>query len=683
MIRILHEYYIIKKSGLFDSQFYLSSNPDVRIAGINPLMHFIKAGWKEKRNPCEYFDTEFYLDSNEDVEKAQINPLVHYIKNGWKEGRKTAHQRSVFYRNKSSKAEKLFFLFKELCKNPVLLKKFFKTFFTKGYRSTIEKMFFYYSSNKSRFELESSFMGKNYFGFESLDYKFTEIDNNPFCLINVEKFDYFLFDVFDTALIRLFFRPEDVFKYISYKKNEKEFASKRVGQEISARKRKPLQKDIRLTDIYEGLEDSYNIKDEIEAENRFCVANPQVLRFYSDLIEAGKKIYFISDMYLDKKTISGLLEKNGYNIYEDIFVSSEDDLIKGDGSRYEWLKIHFPDISGRAVMIGDNIISDYEQPKAFGYDSFHYLDNESFYRLDPFLNSGINFLKSNESLGLSMIFSVFRYWKLSFNDNFPLYWRQFGFFYGGALVCSFCKYVHDYVLENKPSCKKVFFMGRDGDIMNKVFRILFDKSDIESVHVLASRRSFVFPALTDLSTKNDKNELLNFIRPQNVKGAKTILERIGYFDLSELEKDLNSIGKEPCMWSSDDIHYCLKKNRNSIIEKVKNERKILFDYLTENNFFGQRNLIIADVGWGGSIQTALAKLLKLWGFEDVELTGLYFGVNDSAFEKNSMKGFLFDKDFEAQIFYEKYVNLMELLCSSPMDPIDKFENKEGSIVSCN
>lgn len=94
--RIFH-YFLIKKSGQFNSSYYLLNYPDVRSNDIDPLWHYINFGWKENRNPSEAFDTKFYLDNNPDVRQSGINPLIHYIKHGYKEGRIT----------KSKKAEKL------------------------------------------------------------------------------------------------------------------------------------------------------------------------------------------------------------------------------------------------------------------------------------------------------------------------------------------------------------------------------------------------------------------------------------------------------------------------------------------------------------------------------------------------------------------------------------------------
>lgn len=87
MIKFLYQYLLILQSGFFDRSYYLYHYPDVRRADIDGLMHFIKIGWKENRNPSEKFNTSYYLENNPDVKIANLNPLVHYIKHGKKEGR--------------------------------------------------------------------------------------------------------------------------------------------------------------------------------------------------------------------------------------------------------------------------------------------------------------------------------------------------------------------------------------------------------------------------------------------------------------------------------------------------------------------------------------------------------------------------------------------------------------------
>lgn len=87
MIKDLYYYLLLKKSKLFDVEYYLHHNPDVRRADKNPLMHYIKIGWLEGRDPGPHFDNNWYLETYADVKNANINPLVHFLRSGFKEGR--------------------------------------------------------------------------------------------------------------------------------------------------------------------------------------------------------------------------------------------------------------------------------------------------------------------------------------------------------------------------------------------------------------------------------------------------------------------------------------------------------------------------------------------------------------------------------------------------------------------
>jgi GT2 family glycosyltransferase len=78
---------IIAQSSLFDTQYYLFTYPDVREADIDPIMHYIKHGAVEGRNPSKDFDTSYYLNTYKDINTNEINPLFHYIVFGHKEKR--------------------------------------------------------------------------------------------------------------------------------------------------------------------------------------------------------------------------------------------------------------------------------------------------------------------------------------------------------------------------------------------------------------------------------------------------------------------------------------------------------------------------------------------------------------------------------------------------------------------
>lgn len=77
----------IDPSPYFNSQYYLSENPDVKQSKVNPLYHYIRLGEAEGRKPSPFFDPKTYLLLNPDLEAWDLTLLEHYILFGIDEGR--------------------------------------------------------------------------------------------------------------------------------------------------------------------------------------------------------------------------------------------------------------------------------------------------------------------------------------------------------------------------------------------------------------------------------------------------------------------------------------------------------------------------------------------------------------------------------------------------------------------
>jgi len=73
----------IRASGLFDANYYLAMNPDVKEAGLDPVRHFVAKGWREGRNPSAFFDIYDYLKCHPEVVWSGANPFLDYMKR-WK-----------------------------------------------------------------------------------------------------------------------------------------------------------------------------------------------------------------------------------------------------------------------------------------------------------------------------------------------------------------------------------------------------------------------------------------------------------------------------------------------------------------------------------------------------------------------------------------------------------------------
>ncbi len=86
-LRERYEYRIIRESGMFDRKWYLANYPDVEEAGSDPILHYLRFGVTERRDPGPEFSTAHYLHLYPDIARGHINPLYHYVIAGCTERR--------------------------------------------------------------------------------------------------------------------------------------------------------------------------------------------------------------------------------------------------------------------------------------------------------------------------------------------------------------------------------------------------------------------------------------------------------------------------------------------------------------------------------------------------------------------------------------------------------------------
>lgn len=69
---------LIAGTAVFDTYYYLSTYPDIRNCGIDPLQHYLEHGAREGRLPNPYFDTRYYQSAHMTADE-DANPLAHYL----------------------------------------------------------------------------------------------------------------------------------------------------------------------------------------------------------------------------------------------------------------------------------------------------------------------------------------------------------------------------------------------------------------------------------------------------------------------------------------------------------------------------------------------------------------------------------------------------------------------------
>ena len=75
-----HDKKLVKESGFFDADWYVSHYQDVVTLGLDPLEHFMWLGWRLGRSPGPNFDMKAYLQSAPEARATPTNPLVFYLK---------------------------------------------------------------------------------------------------------------------------------------------------------------------------------------------------------------------------------------------------------------------------------------------------------------------------------------------------------------------------------------------------------------------------------------------------------------------------------------------------------------------------------------------------------------------------------------------------------------------------
>jgi hypothetical protein len=74
----------------FDADWYRARYPDVAAGGADPVLHYLRHGAREGRNPGPAFDTLSYYAANLDILEAGQNALLHFVRHGRDEGRAAA-----------------------------------------------------------------------------------------------------------------------------------------------------------------------------------------------------------------------------------------------------------------------------------------------------------------------------------------------------------------------------------------------------------------------------------------------------------------------------------------------------------------------------------------------------------------------------------------------------------------
>ncbi|HFI0536905.1 TPA: HAD family hydrolase [Streptococcus suis] len=480
---------------------------------------------------------------------------------------------------------------------------------------------------------------------------------------DLQEYQIVSFDVFDTLLKRDVRQPTDIFDIMSESVTDSELASNfstlRKLAEKTARERSK-KKEISLEDIYNNfpnisdVERQSLIKLEKDTESRFLHANIDMVDIFEECIRQGKTIYIISDMYLPSDFIAKILHREGFSGYTQLFVSTDYDAVKSDGSLFDLVKLSQNIDASKWIHIGDSYQSDKKAAEAIGIGTFQIPTTYS----KVYGNSvaGTNYLKAN---------ILYSFINNRIPNNSSEYYR-FGYNYFGPFLWGYINWLHKEFQTYK--AEKIFFFARDGLIMKKAYEMTFF-TDTPIAYLEVSRKALRIPILY---IDNELGTVVDMLPPSGYFTLEMLLDCVGIkeSDIRELlnqyqfEIGMNLNAKD--IVNDENFNKFYDKIKPLIVKKSQLSYELLSRYLSDHDVNGK--FAIVDIGWSGGMQRYMIETLEKLGIKH-EIQGYYTGVvsyvkrNTKVIPDLKMSGYLFDflNDANAVDIRKGYVGLFETL----------------------
>lgn len=407
---------------------------------------------------------------------------------------------------------------------------------------------------------------------------------------------------------------------------------------------------------------AYKYKEiEIKTEIAACIPSVLIKRAFDYCVTSGKKVFITSDMYLSRDIVEKILTNNGYLGVEKIYLSCEERKTKMEGSLYDVLLKEQGIRASELLHIGDNVKSDILRAKQKGIHVYKVKDDQMEYR----------FRLDKDRKG----YTLFKF--CSVTNPYEDIYSDVGYTCFGPLLYGFVSWVEDQA--RKRGHERLFFLSRDGYIMQKAYETIKDGHSPESKYFYASRRALQVPAL---HFNPDYEYVMSHMFVPRKVSTKWLLRRWGlqpekYKSKIDIEEEFN--GSD--IVGNIKISGLYNELKADIINNSEKEYKAFQGYLDKNVFSG--NVAIVDIGWYGNMQNSMMEMLMHMD-RNIQLTGYYLGiVPDSAYQDNyDMHGYLFQKGKNEDLYPKlKYMSsMMELFFMAPHGSAKRYTIEEDNIT---
>ena len=485
------------------------------------------------------------------------------------------------------------------------------------------------------------------------------------------------FDIFDTLIMRYVAAPSLVNEIIRLKLQargiELNFPTLRLRAEELARQKKSA--DVTLDEIYQSFAEIAELDDdtckeirdlEVATEFKLTLPREDVTAWFREILRRGRKVWLISDMYLQTPDVERLLKKCGVEGYEKLLISCETGMRKDTAAIWNELATH----GVKFVHLGDNETSDLQLPGDRGFGIYHLMSAVNLFSQIPFGRAVLEHFGGKFSLYAGICLGVVLAKK--FQSPFRLQaaltdgthrlilhnFHELGYWLYGAPLLTFMLWL--IKKSRADGVERILFLARDGYFLRPLYEFvtkLLHEETLPSDYFYASRRAVTVASIRNIS---QAKHLIKLRFEGTTK--KFFRERFG-LDLGDDTKIIlpNEFSLTDC---ESIVEQIIDEHAEEILRHAATERDNFQKYIA--NIGGSLDRCgVVDMGYSGTIQFYLQELTEKI------FTGYYFATSatnrfgDTAFER--MRGCFTENDdygkTDSSVY--RYQLLFETILTAP------------------
>lgn len=525
--------------------------------------------------------------------------------------------------------------------------------------------------------------------------------------VSSDKVSLVAFDVFDTLLCRPLLDPEMIKDLVAHAVNPglgRKFLENRVHSENEARKL--AGRDVGLFEVYETFkrvsgcsetecQQLRALEEQFEVDSLY--PRPDGVALLQAALRAGKSVVLISDMFLSKKIITSALQRYGILGWGELYVSSEVGVRKDSGALYRHVMAERGVSPDQMLMVGDSERSDWQIPTDMGMNTFHFLravdTARAKIRFAPVLEAIEAERDKDEHLTLGLVvqgeYSPVFYENHSSESLVDVKPFSVGRGILGPLVASFSEWL---VRSNQQKQGvKLFFLAREGQALKMAYDAWVRGVGGDaptSDYLVLSRRCVNVAAIRDF------NDIVKIAKSDFFKNtaALFLMERYGVaLDEGRWRQVKSKIG-----WSADkvfeikggdvsEVSNLLQEIQVDIYRQAEAERPPLLNYLSGKGVLDCPDPVLVDVGYSGTIQSSLNRLLGM------AIRGQYMATDTGSegiypLGKKNAEGYFADnvkRSPSAPFVLRESFLLEKLLSSDDAQVVNYGFDAGGNIFACH